>query len=999
MTDAGGEHTGNKAKPKKMVSLHGWSISPDKTIVSPVGLGLVVTPKPAANQNIDDLGDILALVKEIALESDLLMPLVAVVEGVDDKDKRKIRRWRRQQVYHQGKFLLLPARDGKSEDSEKDLLKALLNPDAGDIRKFTPPSPLGLQQFWDELTQDERLQKAFARPLAGWKDVSSPVFPSPAKQQEYWQKRWQEMLAGESLRGTAAAERVSGQEAPGEEAARTVERPNSYYTRIKAARIENFKGLKQCPPQDTHDTAMLDLDADIILVTGANGNGKSSFVEALSLALTRYHPAWQTGGGNDHFFFKTGDTQENRNQDIQIRLDLEKRSLDADQARHDGKKTSTTTDADQAEDDMAEDDKAEDDGEEPITITISRQNAEISPDDRLAFLRRETGAEESGTGGREIFVPVNEQLHYRMTTYLPEHVNMLFDENVAPAAADSGQDDDPEQSRCMGLADEIVTIGHLFPVLSPEIEALCRAAEERRGKVKDELDRYKTEIEHLEDFSSQYTEAKEFISRLQEHIRRLPLERARGWQPDPRWQQQPGNVQEFVSLLADERGSLEQLFSGRLVSWLDLGQLIKRAHGKGQGQQETIDRLEQEVRLLVQRERELKGRMEEPETSSPALRQLLECYHFFLEKKDELARELEDWSGWKGPAGSEGASVQVGDLAEAMRQMKTERLQLAENILSSLLGLEQQKLRADLGKIRAKRASRERELEAARKKDADAAAFKQVISFLDVPERQYLLLSLDAFYRQGQKYASLAEEREKLEKEKEDLDALGGFILNMRHKASGTSAGGKEDSFRKALDDTINQVIRRFVFADGMDKVEVTPEFLLKADAGRKEDFQRGVQCLSSGQKAQLAMAWMIASRELAQSPTSRDLIHFPHRILIMDDPSTTFDTTNLLSQAILWRQLAYNPDSARRYQVFIVSHHEEFSSHLLDLLCPPPGHSMRLLRFSDWSRDRGARVEAYDVEPSPLPLEAQGSKKDKDGLANARQAFKDALETLREMV
>ena len=798
------------------------------------------------------------------------------------------------------------------------------------------------------------------------------------------------MLAGESLRGTAAAERVSGQEAPGGAAARTVERPNSYYTRIKAVRIENFKGLKQCPPQDTHDTTMLDLDADIILVTGANGNGKSSFVEALSLALTRYHPAWQTGGGNDHFFFKTGDTQESRNQDIQIRLDLEKRSLDADQAGHDGKKTSTTTDADQA---------GHDGKEEPITITISRENAEISPDDRLAFLRRETGAEESGTGGREIFVPVNEQLHYRMTTYLPEHVNMLFDENVAPAAADSGQDDDPEQSRCMGLADEIVTIGHLFPVLSPEIEALCRAAEERRGKVKDELDRYKTEIEHLEDFSSQYTEAKEFISRLQEHIRRLPLERARGWQPDPRWQRQPGNVQEFVSLLADERASLEQLFSGRLVSWLDLGQLIKRAHGKGQGQQETIDRLEQEVRLLVQRERELKGRMEEPETSSPALRQLLECYHFFLEKKDELARELEDWSGWKDPAGSEGVSVQVGDLARDMRQMKTERLQWAENILSSLLGLEQQKLRADLGKIQDKRAKRERELETARKKDADAAAFEQVISFLDVPERQDLLLSLDAFYRQGQEYASLVEEREKLEKEKEDLDALGGFILNMRHKASGTSAGGEEDSFRKALEKTINQVIRRFVFADGMDEVEVTPEFLLKADAGRKEDFQRGVQCLSSGQKAQLAMAWMIASRELAQSPTSRDLIHFPHRILIMDDPSTTFDTTNLLSQAILWRQLAYNPDSARRYQVFIVSHHEEFSSHLLDLLCPPPGHSMRLLRFSDWSRDRGARVEAYDVEPSPLSLEAQGSKKDKDRLASACQAFKDALETLREMV
>ncbi len=107
-----------------------------------------------------------------------------------------------------------------------------------------------------------------------------------------------------------------------------------------------------------------------------------------------------------------------------------------------------------------------------------------------------------------------------------------------------------------------------------------------------------------------------------------------------------------------------------------------------------------------------------------------------------------------------------------MRQMKTERLQWAEKILSSLLGQEQQNLRADLGKIQAKRAKREGQLEAARKKDADAAAFEQVISFLDVPERQDLLLSLDAFYRQGQKYASLAEEREKLEKEKDALETL-----------------------------------------------------------------------------------------------------------------------------------------------------------------------------------------------------------------------------------
>ncbi|HFQ90729.1 MAG TPA: hypothetical protein ENK27_11710 [Desulfobulbus sp.] len=122
---------------------------------------------------------------------------------------------------------------------------------------------------------------------------------------------------------------------------------------------------------------------------------------------------------------------------------------------------------------------------------------------------------------------------------------------------------------------------------------------------------------------------------------------------------------------------------------------------------------------------------------------------------------------------------------------------------------------------------------------------------------------------------------------------------------------------------------------------------------------------------------------------TGKEDLYFPHRILIMDDPSTTFDTTNLLSQAILWRQLAYNPDPAHRYQVFIVSHHEEFSSRLLDLLCPPEGegYAMKLLRFTNWTQEDGAEIEAFDVQVAAKDLKKAG------------EDFSYGLECFRDLV
>ena len=139
-----------------------------------------------------------------------------------------------------------------------------------------------------------------------------------------------------------------------------------------------------------------------------------------------------------------------------------------------------------------------------------------------------------------------------------------------------------------------------------------------------------------------------------------------------------------------------------------------------------------------------------------------------------------------------------------------------------------------------------------------------------------------------------------------------------------------------------------------------------KIHAKEEKDNKRGLKCFSLGQRAQIGLAWMAASRELVEN--SED-IDFPHRAIVLDDPTATFDMTNLLSHVLLCRQLAYHPDPAKRYQLFIVSHHEEFTDRLLDLLCPPGDCTMRLLRFTDWDMDKGAKIEAFNVEPAPSDM------------------------------
>lgn len=132
------------------------------------------------------------------------------------------------------------------------------------------------------------------------------------------------------------------------------------------------------------------------------------------------------------------------------------------------------------------------------------------------------------------------------------------------------------------------------------------------------------------------------------------------------------------------------------------------------------------------------------------------------------------------------------------------------------------------------------------------------------------------------------------------------------------------------------------------------PEFHIVTRDGRR------LEHLSTGQRAQVAVSLLTAQNQ-ALTP------YLDHHMLLLDDVSTAYDLSNLVREAILWRQLAYGGDdgwNTQRRQVFLSSHHEDLSNLMLDLLVPPQGRTMRLIRFTGWSPTEGPVFESFAVEP-----------------------------------
>tara|TARA_R110001583_G_scaffold50339_3_gene157144 strand:+ start:3681 stop:5855 length:2175 start_codon:yes stop_codon:yes gene_type:complete len=114
---------------------------------------------------------------------------------------------------------------------------------------------------------------------------------------------------------------------------------------------------------------------------------------------------------------------------------------------------------------------------------------------------------------------------------------------------------------------------------------------------------------------------------------------------------------------------------------------------------------------------------------------------------------------------------------------------------------------------------------------------------------------------------------------------------------------------------------------------------------------------LSTGQKSQLAICWTI-NLNLALSA------QLGHSVIGFDDFTTSLDMNQLIPAAVLLRKLAYaDADDGWKRQVIVTSHHEDLTNRLLDFLLPPQGKTMKVIQFEEWLPESGPMFKCYNVD------------------------------------
>lgn len=162
----------------------------------------------------------------------------------------------------------------------------------------------------------------------------------------------------------------------------------------------------------------------------------------------------------------------------------------------------------------------------------------------------------------------------------------------------------------------------------------------------------------------------------------------------------------------------------------------------------------------------------------------------------------------------------------------------------------------------------------------------------------------------------------------------------------------------QSLTENMNSLLNRFHFPKGFLPIKLSNTGTDKKPTWTFET-QNKVKFsdLSTGQKTQLAICWTI-NLNLALADTLN------HQVIGFDDFTTSLDMNQLIPAAVLLRKMAYANDRDKwKRQVIVTSHHEDLTNRLLDFLLPPQGRSMRVIQFEDWSPEAGPSFNCFKVE------------------------------------
>lgn len=160
---------------------------------------------------------------------------------------------------------------------------------------------------------------------------------------------------------------------------------------------------------------------------------------------------------------------------------------------------------------------------------------------------------------------------------------------------------------------------------------------------------------------------------------------------------------------------------------------------------------------------------------------------------------------------------------------------------------------------------------------------------------------------------------------------------------------------------TLNRLLMRFHFPRDFLPIDLKPSYGRGKSAPTYSFVSRaGVEykALSTGQKTQLAMCWSVCLSYALREKLARRVIGF-------DDFTTALDMGQLIPAAGILRQLAYGNSTEYQRQVIVTSHHEDLTNRLVDYLLPPPGKSMKVIEIDEWTIRDGPTWNVYNARMS----------------------------------
>ena len=862
----------------EQVQRNGWHI--EKELISTVGIGLIAKPPKGCWEKREiwkNLENLLGIIRDISIQADFLCPIVVGLHGVKE-EKELLFRWQRDQDWHRGNFILFPY---EMEDDDNSNIEAILHPHKVDLQRYIPES-VDTAKIIEGLKENGEIEE-------GLKDlIIENILNIYGHDVTEWERYWENIIdkwIADKTDSAYEAKKTEGQKG-------TVEISDNRIGKIASISIKNFKGIKE--------SHKLDVNADIVLITGPNGNGKSSFIEALTLALTGFHPEAENGALPDHFFHYGAE---------ELTVEIE------------GKEG------------------------EYIRLQATKGGRGFVIENGLEIKRKQLSEtqkkyRESGSG----------KLLFRLTSFLPEYVRLLFDEEATE-----------QEDRSDGLSPADV-LSELFKPFPIEARTLLGMLRKKQKSIEETIENEKQNRQNIQNMAELLEQASDWSENLVNIIN--PLLQAL----DMEGVKLPSvEEKEIVKKQVNLYNNLRKVLERRISIGIDFSNAgiyrlydhIKRKIESKYGAIDQEELKEEKKRLLKQKEK-----IEE---------ELIE-YNKFLEKLSNIFEALSDRSFLSGCIDMLKSEKGYNDIAEELRLVDTDKAERFREVIR-IKGMPpkgKDQIDEELEKI-------DKKIENAFKLLPYHEQLKKFKEYID--DSNNIFDTISSFLDLYNNSKSDEEYLSRLDEKLRQLKALESYLDKQQILS---------EEFMEIFNKAINKVLKRFTMTRGLEAVVIDrrdgggPGYKIHAkenDQCKKED-RRTLPCFSLGQRAQIGLAWMLASRELVEN--SED-IDFPHRAIVLDDPTASFDMTNLLSNVLLCRQLAYHPEPSRRYQLFIVSHHEEFTDRLLDLLCPPGKEcSMHLVRFSDWTPDTGAKIECFKVEPAP------------DDFDKAIAAFRKGLQYLR---